>query len=97
MSIPSHQMFQVARITTSAAVKASAGRVVAVNLFGGSAATSLKLTNDADGLGTPLLDVNTVIADTRFVDLSEMGGIVFGTAIYATIAGAGGIAEVFYE
>jgi len=97
MSNPQHQLYNVKRLTASAAVKGAAGRVIAVNVFGGSGATSIKFTDDADGSGTPLLDVNTVIADTRFVDLSEIGGVAFGTAIYATLAGTGGIAEVFYD
>lgn len=93
----STQIYNVSRLTSSAAIKSSAGRVIAVNLFGGSAATSIKFENSADGSGTPLLDINVVANDTRFVDLSELGGVAFSTAIYGTLAGAGGIVEVWYD
>jgi hypothetical protein len=95
--IPSNPICQNIRITTAGAVKATPGRLLGVLLFGGSAATSIKFTNDADGNGTPLLDVNVAVAETLLVDLSLLGGIYFDTKIYGKLAGTGGIATVFYD
>ena len=88
---------KLARLAASGAISTVAGKVYGVLLFGGSAATSLKLTNDADGSGVAVLNVNTVINQSFFLDLSELGPVEFNSKIYGTLAGTGGEAYVFWE
>jgi hypothetical protein len=85
------------RRTTSGAVKATPGRLVGLVLFGGATATSAKFTNDANGAGTPLLDVNVAATDTVSIDLSSVGGIYFSSKIYVTVAGTNMRVHVFYD
>jgi len=92
--LPKHRL---TRVAASAAITAVPGRVYGVVLFGGSAATSLKLTDDADGAGTAVLNVNTLANTTVTVDLSQLGPVEFPTKIYATIAGTAGEAYIFWE
>ena len=83
--------------------KAAAGAVVAVPaivwavmLVGGSAAATANLTNDADGLGTPLLDMAAVTGDSEFFNLRELG-VPFGSKVYANLAGTGAILYIWLE
>jgi hypothetical protein len=94
---PQNPISLIVRKTSSAAVKATPGRVMGVLLFGGSGNSSIKFTNDASGVATPLLDVNVLAATTKFVDLTDVGGVYFDTAIYAVLAGTGGLASIWYD
>lgn len=74
-----------------------ARRLRAVLLFGGSANSQVEFKNAATDTGTVLLSVNALAGTSIFVDLSKVGGIDFGTAIYCKPAGTGAIAYVWYE
>jgi hypothetical protein len=68
-----------------------------VVLFGGSADSQVEFKNAATDTGTVLLTINCLAKTTTGVDLSELGGLVFSTAIYCKPAGTGAIAYVWYE
>lgn len=89
--------YNLARISASAAILAVPGIVRAVLLVGGSAATTLSITNDADGNGTPVISVAAPIGDSIFMDFDTLGGVRFTSKIYGKLAGAGGVAYVWYE
>jgi len=82
---------------TGAAVVGTPGRVMAFLLFGGSANTKVEFTNDADGTGTVVLGCNVLLAQSIFVDLSQLGGVDFSSKIYAKVTGTGGICYVWFE
>ena len=86
-------------VTASPAQVGATGvrRLLAVSLAGGSAASKVEFKNAATDTGTVLLTVNCLTNDNQFVDLSELGGIVFDTAIFCKPAGTGAIAYVWYE
>lgn len=66
-------------------------------LYGGSAASSVEFKNAATDTGTVLFSADTIIADGRFIDLSEMGGITFSVGCFCKPAGAGAIVYAFFE
>lgn len=104
MSVSSLPMHNFARVATSALLKTGAGRVMAVQLNGGSDAASLAIHNTADGSGTavyeivaPFTDADASAAGTTFVDLSGLGGVAASAYVYAKLAGTGAVAYVWFE
>jgi len=96
--------FNFARVATSALKKTGAGRVMAVQLNGGSDAASLAIHNTSDGSGTavyevlaPFTDADASAASTVFVDLTPLGGVACSAYVYAKLAGTGAVAYVWYE
>jgi len=94
INAPLHRMLLV---SSSAAVTAIPANVYAILLVGGSAATTLKLTNDADGNGATVISVATDTGEATFIDLSNLGPIAFSAKCYATIAGTAGVAYIWYD
>lgn len=94
INAPLHRMLLV---SSSAAVTAIPANVYAILLVGGSAATTLKLTNDADGNGTTVISAAAAVGTTVFIDLSALGPIAFSSKCYATIAGTAGVAYIWYD
>lgn len=91
------QQYSVVRLSASGQIHSTSPCcVMAVFLFGGSANTSLILYNAATASGTQLFEANTLLATSHFVDLRPLGGINFSTACYGTLAGADGIAYVWF-
>lgn len=97
MNFPSLPLHKLNRFAASGAVSAVPARVFGILLFGGSTASSVKLTNDANGAGTPILNVNIAIASSFFLDLSTIGPAAFDVACYATIAGTGAEVYIWWE
>lgn len=92
--------FRMATVTTAAPAQVGATgvrRLIAVSIAGGSAASKVEFKNAATDTGTVLLTVNCLTNDNQFVDLSELGGISFDTAIFCKPAGTGAIVYVWYE
>ncbi len=86
-------------ITASAARVGDTGqrRLMKVVLFGGTADSQVEFKNAATDTGTVLLTVNALL-DTSFeVDFTDVGGLIFGTAIFCKPAGAGAIAYVWFD
>lgn len=92
--VPKHNL---TRVSASGAVASAAARVFGILLMGGSAASSLKLTDDANGSGTAVINVKALTNDATFFDFTPFGGIAFATAVYATLAGAAAEAYVWWE
>lgn len=93
--LPLHQM---SRIASSAAVSAAPVRVHAVLLTPGTAAASVKLTNDANGSGTTVLLVTAPAnGPSVLMDFANLGPFLFDAKCYATLAGTGAEAYVWYE
>ncbi len=86
------------RIASSAAVKATPGKVYRIMLVAGAAAAgTFKLTDDANGSGTAIIDGAAITGTTVTIDLEDSGPVVFPTKIYATVAGAGAVLYVWYD
>ena len=79
--------WQMVPVATPAAVGTAGQRVMAVLLYGGSAASSVEFKNAATDTGTVLLSLNCIATDSKFVDLSSLGGITFDTGIFCKPAG----------
>lgn len=85
------------RIAASAKINGDAGLILmGILLTAGSAAASVKITEDADGSGTAVLLVKALTNESIWVDLSNQGGIALSKG-YATLAGAGAEATLFFE
>lgn len=89
--------FNLIRKASSAAIKAAPGRVMAIQITGGSDAASVKLTNDANGSGTSVITIAVAAASTQLLDFTALGGIYFDTKIYATITGTAPEINIWYE
>ena len=74
-----------------------ARRLMGVSLFGGSAASSVEFKNAATDTGTVLFSVDVLANDSKWVDLSELGGIEFSTACFCKPAGTAAVVYAFYE
>lgn len=106
MAVPSTTLFgNPTRLAAAAAVKASSGRLWAVLLEGGTAASSIDFHNHATeasgtalmGITAPFTDADASAASTVFVSFVELGGIEFSTGIYGNLAGTGAVAYVWYS
>jgi len=79
-------LYQLVRVAASGAVASAAAKVMAVLV-----ATKdndewhVKFTDDANGAGTAVIAVSGKSYDGKFYDFTPLGGVIFGTAIYATI------------
>lgn len=86
------------RIASSAAVKATPGKVYRTLLVAGAgAAGTYKLTDDANGAGTAVIDGAAVQGTQADLNLEDSGPIKFASKIYATVAGAGAVLYVWYD
>ena len=94
VNLPKHRL---TRVAISAAVAAVPARVYAILLVGGSAASTLKLYDAADGNGTDTVTFAAIIGDTVFVDFESLGPVDFPTKLWAAVGGTGGIAYIWWD
>lgn len=92
---PKHKL---SRIASSAAVKATPGKVYRTLLVAGAgAAGTFKLTDDANGAGTAVIDGAAVQGTQAELNVEDSGPIMFPTKIYATVAGTGAVLYVWWD
>ena len=92
------------RITADAVVKASPGTLMAVQLDGGTDASSMIFHNDVDDAsGTPLYSVvapskvaNNSEQSSVFIDLQNLGGIHFDTGCFVNWTGTAAVGYVWF-
>lgn len=96
---PSSQIYHLQAVPTAtpAALEARPVRLMAVYLYGGSAASSVEFKNAATDTGTVLFSMDTLTASGQFVDLSPFGGINFSVGCFVKPAGTGAIAYCWFE
>lgn len=96
---PSQPLYKMsALLASSAAVKATPGRLMAVLVTAAAALCITTFQDHDDAGGTSILSVSAPIGGSTFVDLSPIGGIAFETtAIFATLAGTGGTCTCWFE
>ena len=104
MAIPSHPLFQLTRLASSAAIKAVPGKVWRIDLYGTSDAASLLLYNAASATGTevygmvvPFTDTDASAASSVSISFVDVGGLSFSSKIYAALTGTGAIAYVWWS
>jgi hypothetical protein len=88
--------------TVTAAAAAQVGgtglrRLRAFLLYSASADATVEFKNAATDTGTVLLTANAIAKTSLFVDLSNVGGLEFSTAIFCKPAGTGVVCYVWYE
>ena len=88
------QKYQWVRLNASGAVSTTPKTVMAVLLTSGTDNQTVKLTNDTNGSGTPLLELAALANSNTFLDLSQLSGRHFDTAVYGTLSGTGAIVYV---
>jgi len=96
MATKGHMLYNKTRVATSAGVKTGAGKIWAILLFGGSANSSLLIYDNTSATGTDILAINTLAASTSGVTLVDLGGLDFTTGLYASIAGTGAVAYIWW-
>ena len=84
------------RIAADGAVSAIPGRIWAVELVAGSDASKVEFTNDANGAGTNVLEVNAAANNGEFRSYVDLGGVNFATKCYCDITGTGAVAYIWY-
>lgn len=82
-------------LTVTGAVKTSPGRVAAISLAAGSAASTVTLDDSTAGSGTSKWKLGAITGGGDSISFDEP--ILFGTGIYATLEGAGAAVSVSYE
>ena len=84
-------------LTSTAAVSAAPARVMAVLITGITNDCKVEYSNDADGNGAKLLTVGAAAEQGyAFINLRDLGGVIFDTALYATITGTC-VVHTWYE
>ena len=98
-----HDLPNPTRIAADAAVSGSPCTVWAIQLNGGTDDTSIELTNDANGAGTNVIEVDCPHSEatfgskgTVFIDYTPVGGIKFSSKCYADITGTAAVAYVWH-
>lgn len=104
MAIPSRPMFKLTRLAADGAVSAVPCTVWAIQLNGGTDDTSIELTNDANGAGTNVIEVEAPFTDndassksTVFIDYTSLGGIRFSSKCYADLTGTAATAYIWHS
>jgi len=106
MAIPSTPLFGNPTIVTAdVAIKASPGKIWAVQLDGGTDASSLVFHNDVDSAGgdpvysvvAPFTDNDASAQTSIFIDLTPLGGIAFDTGIYCNWTGTAAVGYVWFS
>lgn len=103
MSVASAPLFKLTRITADAVIKAEPGKIWAIQLNGGTDASSLKFYNDVDSAGgtqvievvAPFTDDDASAQDTVFISYVDLGGIAFDTGIYCDWTGTAAVGYVW--
>lgn len=97
-STPQHN-YQIVPASAAAQVGATGERrLMKVVLTAGSgAAGTVEFKNAATDTGTVLLTIAAIAGASAEIDLREVGGIPFSTAIFCKPAGAGAICHVWYD
>ena len=106
MAVPSTPLFgNPTRVTQSVAIKASPGKIWAVQLDGGTDASSLLFYNDIDSAhGTVLYSIvapcvvaNNSEASSVCVSWLELGGIDASVGMWAELTGTAAIGYVWFS
>ena len=92
------------RVTADAVIHAAPCRIMALQLEGGSDASSMDFHNDIDsaggtaifGITAPFTDADASTQSTVFFDYSELGGIPFSTGCYVDWTGTGAVGYVWF-
>lgn len=93
MDMPKYKLTTVP-VATPAALGST--RLIAVSLYGGSAASSVEFKDAATDTGTVLFSLDIPIGTSIFVNFECLGGIAFETNIFCKPAGAGAIVYAWH-
>ena len=103
MAMMSEPICAPTAITAVGAVSAKPGRIWAVLLNGGTDDTSIEFTNDADGSGDNVFELEaphtTADASSKssvYISFVDIGGVSFSSKCYADITGTAATAYVWY-
>jgi len=96
-SFPLYRTAAVPTATPALAGASGQRRLMAILLFGGSTDSQVECKDAATDTGTVLIGVNALAKTSKFIDFSEIGGVVFNTGLFVKPAGTGAIAYVWYE
>lgn len=95
MDLPKHRLTLVSE---SAAISAVPTHVFKIVLVPAAAKALLKLTNDANGAGTAVISSQAVTDGAAVeLDFEDVGGIAFTSKCYATLAGSGALAYIWWD
>lgn len=86
--------FDDVSVRMSGAVVARPCGLYAVEIFGGSATSSVAFYDATSATGTPMFEADVPAAKTRLIKIP--GGINFSTACYAEVVGANSVVDIWY-
>lgn len=79
-------------------VKTGDGKLWAVVVVGGSAATLIEFYDALSATGDPIFTASAPANQTSpLIDLEQLDGVPFNTGLYADITTTGGAVHVWYE
>lgn len=93
------QKYNVQAVVTATAARLAAKpvRLMGFVIYPAAANSSVEFKNAATDTGDVLLTYSTLASTSKFVDLSELGGIEFNVGCFVKPAGTGCIVYCFYE
>lgn len=87
----------VSRHTANGQVVERQGKVAAIVVVGGSAATNVALYDDTSATGDPIFEAVAPIDETSpLISFADVQGIAFDTGLYLDITTTGGAVYVWY-
>lgn len=95
---PALPLFSLKVLAAGGAVSANPGRLMAVLAMGAGADWLLEFTNDADGLGTNIIEIGgQAEGGQTFFDFTNIGGIMFSSKCYCAITDTSGQFFFWYD
>ena len=90
-------LFKMTRVVTATAADAHVGgaRIMAIELEGGSDASSVDIFNAASETGTAIFTMSVGTALSQFRDFTNLGGIRCDTGVWVKPTGTGAICYVW--
>lgn len=98
--VVSHGIYQTQTVPASSAAKVGKTgqiRLMAAYLYPAAANSIVEFKNAATDTGTVLLTISALANVGTFIDLTEIGGLEFSTAMFCKPAGTGSIAYVWFD
>ena len=92
--IPKHQNVN---IVASGQIQNPGGLLWGVNLVGGSANTTLTIYDNTSAAGTIIFQAATPIGTSQYCDMTNLGPLKCFIGMYASLAGAGASAQIWFD
>lgn len=100
MSVPLTPLFKTDTVTAASPDKVGETgqrKLMAFSLYTASANSVVEFIDSADDSGTVLLTAKGLANTTVAINLTDFGGLAFGTALYCKPVGSSAVCYIWYQ